>query len=54
MEKYPDYHANYDRLRKAVKEAWNVIGERELLELVREMRARYQTVIDANGMHTKY
>jgi hypothetical protein len=54
MKKYPDYHTSYDRLRIAVKEAWDAIGELELLALVREMPARCQAVIDANGMHTKY
>jgi hypothetical protein len=40
MRKYPDYHSSYDRLRTAVKEAWDVIGADELQALVREMPAR--------------
>lgn len=54
MKKYPDYYISYDRLRIAVKEAWDAISELELLALVREMPARCQAVIDANGMHIKY
>jgi hypothetical protein len=53
MKKYPDYHTSYNQLRIAVKEAWDAIGELELLALVREMPARCQAVIDANGMHTQ-
>jgi transposase len=54
MKKYLDYHTSYNRLRIAVKEAWDAIGELELLALVREIPARCQAVINANGMHTKY
>jgi transposase len=51
MKKYPDCHTSYNQLRI---EAWDAIGELELLALVREMPARCQAVIDANGMQTKY
>jgi hypothetical protein len=51
MRKYPDYHTSYDKLRTAVKEAWDVIKADELQSLVREMTARCQAVIDADGEH---
>jgi hypothetical protein len=54
MRKYPDYHTLYDKLRTAVKEAWNVIRADELQTLVREMPARCQAVIDADGRYIKY
>jgi hypothetical protein len=40
MRRYPDYHSSYEKLRSAVKEAWDAIGAEELLALVREMPAR--------------
>jgi transposase len=54
MRKYPDYHSSYDKLRTAVKEAWDVIGADKLQALVREMPARCQAVIEAEERHTKY
>jgi hypothetical protein len=54
MRKYPDYHSSYDKLRSAVKKAWDTVRAEELLALVREMPARCQAVIDAKGRHTKY
>jgi hypothetical protein len=54
MRKYPDSHSSYDRLRTAVKEAWDVIGADELQALVREIPARCQAVIDAEGRYTPY
>jgi hypothetical protein len=45
MKMYPDYHASYDRLRIAVKEVWDAIGELELLALVREMPARFRPLL---------
>lgn len=45
----------YDRLRVAVKEAWEKgITEDFLIGLLASMRERCQAVIDANGMHTKF
>jgi hypothetical protein len=52
MRKYPDYHSSYEKLRDAVKEAWDIIGADELQALVREMPKRCQAVIDAEGRHT--
>jgi hypothetical protein len=54
MRRYPDYHTSYEKLKRAVREAWDAIGAEELLALVREMPARCQAVIDAQGGHTKY
>jgi hypothetical protein len=34
MRKYPDYHSSYNKLRTAVKEAWDIIGADELQALV--------------------
>jgi hypothetical protein len=51
---YHDYHSLYDKLRAAVKEAWDMIGAEELQVLVREMPARCQAVINVEGRHTKY
>jgi hypothetical protein len=40
--------------RTSVKEAWEAIGADELLALVREMPARCEAVIAAQGGCTKY
>ena len=53
QEHYPE-RLTYTTLRKAVREAWDSISERRLNELLDEMPARCQAVIDANGMQTKY
>jgi hypothetical protein len=45
---------SYDVLHRAVNEAWEVIEESYLTELLSKMRARCQAVINADGMHTKY
>ena len=45
---------SYNQLRKAMKEAWEAIPKDWLIELVRDMRACCQAIIDANRMHTKY
>jgi hypothetical protein len=45
---------SYDRLREAVKEAWNSIDESVLKELLESMPTHCQAVLDTNGMHTKY
>jgi transposase len=52
--KYPEIHRSYSRLREAVCEAWNTIPEEEVKDLIRSMHDRCQTVIDADGWHTKY
>ena len=45
---------NYNRLRAAVKDAWEKVGEHEFKELIESMHDRYQAVIDAEGLFTKY
>ncbi len=45
---------SYDRLREAVKEAWEAIKSDVFFDLLATMHDRCQAVIDANGMHTKY
>jgi DDE superfamily endonuclease len=43
-----------DAVREAVSLAWEAVPEQLLEDLVKEMPARCQAVIDANGMHTRY
>jgi hypothetical protein len=43
-----------DAIRTAVWEAWDAVPEQILEDLIAEMPARCQAVIDANGMHTRY
>jgi hypothetical protein len=50
--RYPDYHSSYEKLANAMKEVWGAIGAEELLALVREMPARCQAVIDAQGIQS--
>jgi hypothetical protein len=45
---------SYDQLRVAVKEAWEIIAEEELAELIGTMHDRCQAVIDAKGGHIPY
>ena len=45
---------SYDALRKAVREAWDVVTPEQLNELINEMPARCQAVIDAEGGPTEY
>jgi hypothetical protein len=51
--RYPEDHFSYHKLGRVVKEAWETVGADELLALVREMPARCEAVIDAQGGHTK-
>ena len=51
---YGDKRLSYDKLRKAVKEAWDAITEEQLRELIAGMKERCQAVIDANGGHIPY
>jgi hypothetical protein len=43
-----------DAVRGAVSQAWEAVPEYILENLIKEMPARCQAVIDANGMHTPY
>ena len=51
---YGDVQLSYDRLREAIREAWDSITEQQLKELLETMRERYQDVIDAQGGYTKW
>lgn len=44
----------YDRLRIAVKEAWDAIEDWYLEELLSTMPERCEAVIAADGLHTRY
>jgi len=52
-DNFPE-NMTYDRLRVAVKTAWDNVGEHEFRDLIESMQARCQAVIDANGLFTKY
>jgi len=45
---------SYDMLREFVKAAWEALPDSYLQELLTEMPARCQAVVDANGLHTRY
>ncbi len=49
QERYGEGRMLYDRLREAVKAAWETIPQRCLDELLDSMHDRCQAVIDANG-----
>ena len=51
---YGDVQLSYDRLREAVREAWDSITEQQLKELLETMRERCQDVINAQGGYTKW
>ncbi len=53
QDNYPE-NMSYEKLRAAVKEAWERVGRFELEELIKNMQARCQAVINANGLFTKY
>lgn len=53
QDNYPEV-MGYPALRKAVKDAWESVGQHEFEELITSMPARCQAVIDANGLFTKY
>jgi len=53
QDNYPE-NMNYNRLREAVKDTWNKVGQHEFEVLINSMPARCQAVIDANGLFTKY
>ena len=53
QDNYPE-NMSYDRLRVAVKDAWDKVGRFEFEELINSMKSRCQAVIDANSLFTKY
>jgi transposase len=53
QDNYPE-NMTYNRLREAVKDAWEKVGSFTFKELIESMPERCQAVIDANGLFTKY
>jgi len=53
QDNYPK-NMSYNRLRKAIKDAWEKVERFKLEELIKSMQERYQAVIDADGLSTKY
>lgn len=44
----------YNRLRAAVKDAWEKVGRYKLEELINSIKERCQAVIDADSLPTRY
>ena len=44
----------YDRLRDAVKDAWEKVRRFEFEKLIKSMTAHCQAVIDINSLFTQY
>jgi hypothetical protein len=53
QDHYPE-NMTYYRLKAAVKDAWEKVGEHEFQDLINSMQERCQAVIDAKGLFTKY
>ena len=53
-DRYEGIKLTYPRLRSAVNEAWDAVPADYLSQLIDEMPARCQAVIDAKGKITKY
>ena len=53
QDNYPE-NMSYDRLREAIKDAWEKVRQFEFEELIKSMPARCQAIIDANSLFTKY
>ena len=54
MDHYGGSNMSYDRLRGAVREAWDAITPQELDDLVDGMRELCQAVIDTEGKYTRF
>ncbi len=54
QDRYREERLSYDWLQQVVKEAWEALGQNQLNELKGSMNDRFQAVIDAKRMHTKY
>jgi transposase len=54
QERYDDRLRGYDELREAIIAAWDAVPDAYLNQLLEEMPAKCQAVIDANGLHTRY
>jgi transposase len=53
QDNYPE-GMSYNRLRAAVKDAWEKAGRFEFEKLINSIPARCQAVIDAVGLFNKY
>ncbi len=53
QDNFPE-NMSYDQLWSTVKEAQNKVGRSIFEELIHSMPDRYQAVIVANGLFTKY
>ena len=51
---HPKVHRSSPRLRAAVKEAWDLITDAEVRDLVHTMHQRCLDVINAHGAYTKW
>jgi transposase len=54
QDNYLDNKLNYKVLRQVVIKTWEAIEEREFKNLLALITERYQIVITANGLHTKF
>jgi hypothetical protein len=50
----PEVHRSYTRLRKAVQEAWKLITDAEVKDMIHTMHQRCLDVIAAHGMYTEW
>jgi hypothetical protein len=53
QDNYPE-NMTYNKLREAVKDAWDKVSSFTFKELIESMPERCQAVIDANDLFTKY
>ena len=51
---HPEVHRSSPRLRAAVQEAWDLITDAEVRDLVHTMHRRCLDVIEARGAYTKW
>jgi hypothetical protein len=51
---HPEVHRKSKVLRAAILEAWSLITDAEVRDLVHTMPKRCRDVIAANGMYTKW
>jgi hypothetical protein len=50
----PEVHRSYERLRIAVIEAWDIITDAEVRDMIYSMPARCAVVIAAHGMYIEF
>ncbi|RKF58479.1 hypothetical protein GcM3_181011 [Golovinomyces cichoracearum] len=51
QDNYPNV-MSYDQIRTVIKDLWRLVGEELFKDLIESIPARYQAVIDANGLFT--